>query len=87
MGVDGRTVGDPRIAAADHPRDGRDADLVGAALVLLGLVQIGVLADSPFRAVERATKHLSKKQAVLRRQHPVAGFTAFGFFYLAAGFG
>ena len=61
--------------------------VVGAALVLLGLVQIGVLADSPFRAVERATKHLSKKQAVLRRQHPVAGFTAFGFFYLAAGFG
>jgi len=61
--------------------------VVGTALVILGLVQIGVLADSPFRAVERGTKRLSQKQAKLRRQHPVAGFTAFGFFYLAAGFG
>ena len=61
--------------------------VVGGALVLLGLVQIGVLTDSPFRAVERATKRLSQKQAALRRQRPVAGFVAFGFFYLAAGFG
>ena len=44
--------------------------VVGTALVLLGLVQIGVVADSPFRAVERATKGLSLKQAALRRQRP-----------------
>ncbi|WP_370325827.1 cation transporter [Euzebya sp.] len=61
--------------------------IVGTALIVLGLVQLGVLADSPFRTVERVTKRLNRKQAKLRRQHPVAGFTAFGFFYLAAGFG
>lgn len=60
---------------------------VGTALVLLGLVQLGVLAASSFRAVEGVTKRLSRSQARLRREHPVAGFTAFGFFYLLAGFG
>lgn len=61
--------------------------VVGTALILLGLVQLGVLAASSFRAVERVTKRLSRSQARLRREHPVAGFTAFGFFYLLAGFG
>lgn len=61
--------------------------VVGAALVVLGLVQLGVLSDSPFRAVEHVTKGLSRSQARLRHQRPVAGFTAFGFFYLLAGFG
>ncbi|CAN5131354.1 hypothetical protein BH23ACT9_BH23ACT9_25860 [soil metagenome] len=61
--------------------------IVGSALVVLGLVQLGALADTPFRAVERVTKRLNRAQARLRRRHPVAGFTAFGFFYLAAGFG
>jgi cytochrome c biogenesis protein CcdA/copper chaperone CopZ len=61
--------------------------VVGVALVLLGLVQLGVLSDTSFRSVERVTKRLNRSQARLRRERPVAGFAAFGFFYLLAGFG
>lgn len=61
--------------------------VVGALLVLLGLVQLGRLAGSSFHAVEGLTKNLNRSQARLRRRHPVAGYTAFGFFYLLAGFG
>jgi copper chaperone CopZ/cytochrome c biogenesis protein CcdA len=61
--------------------------IVGAALVILGLVQLGVLAGTSFHKVERATKRLSRWQAKVRREHPVAGFTVFGFLYLLAGFG
>ncbi|MEX2586713.1 MAG: heavy-metal-associated domain-containing protein [Actinomycetota bacterium] len=60
---------------------------VGAALIGLGLIQLGVLADTSFRSVEHVTKRLNRAQAALRRRHPVTGFTAFGFFYLLAGFG
>lgn len=60
---------------------------VGVALIILGLVQFGILADTSFRSVERVTKRLNRAQAGLRRKHPVTGFTAFGFFYLLAGFG
>lgn len=61
--------------------------VVGTALILLGLIQLGVFAASSFHAVESVTKRLNRSQAKLRREHPVAGFTAFGFFYLLAGFG
>ena len=61
--------------------------VVGALLVLLGLIQLGVFAASSFHAVEAVTKRFNRSQAQLRREHPVAGFTAFGFFYLLAGFG
>ena len=61
--------------------------IVGSALVLLGLVQLGVFAASSFHAVEKVTKRFNRSQARLRREHPVAGFSAFGFFYLLAGFG
>lgn len=61
--------------------------VVGMALVVLGLIQFGVLSDRTFRAVEPATARLNKVQARLRRRHPFAGFMAFGFFYLLAGFG
>lgn len=60
---------------------------VGVVLVVLGLVQFGVLSDRTFRAVEPATARLNQVQARLRRRHPIAGFMAFGFFYLLAGFG
>lgn len=60
---------------------------VGVALIALGLIQLGFLADTSFRSVERVTKRLNRAQAGLRRRHPVTGFTAFGFFYLLAGFG
>ncbi len=61
--------------------------VVGIALVVLGLIQFGVLSDRTFRAVEPATARLNQVQARLRRRHPIAGFMAFGFFYLLAGFG
>lgn len=60
--------------------------VVGAALVALGLVQLGVLRV-PFHAVERIAYPLAERQASLRREHPVAGFAVFGFGYLLAGFG
>lgn len=60
---------------------------VGAGLITLGLVQLGVLSGTSFRSVEHVTKRLNRAHAGLRRRHPVTGFTAFGFFYLLAGFG
>ncbi|MBW3590674.1 MAG: cation transporter [Actinobacteria bacterium] len=60
---------------------------VGAGLITLGLIQLGVLAGTSFRSVEHVTKRLDRAQAGLRRRHPVTGFAAFGFFYLLAGFG
>jgi cytochrome c-type biogenesis protein len=59
---------------------------VGVLLILLGLVQIGVL-PSPMHAVERMAAPLTRRQASLRRQQPVAGFALFGFGYVLAGFG
>ena len=61
--------------------------VVGALLVVLGLIQAGRLPGTSFRSVEGLTKELNRAQARLRRRHPVAGYTAFGFFYLLAGFG
>ncbi len=61
--------------------------VVGALLIGLGLVQVGVIADRSFRRVDGLIKKLSRSQAVLRRRHPVAGYAAFGFFYPLAGFG
>lgn len=61
--------------------------VVGGLLIVLGLIQLGRLADTSFRSVEGLTKKLNRSQARLRRRHPVAGHTAFGFFYLLAGFG
>lgn len=60
---------------------------VGGLLIVLGLIQLGRLGDTSFRSVEGLTKNLNRSQARLRRRHPVAGYTAFGFFYLLAGFG
>lgn len=60
---------------------------VGALLIGLGLVQVGLVSDRPFRRVEAVTKNLNRAQARLRRRRPLLGFTAFGFFYLLAGFG
>ena len=59
---------------------------VGVLLVVLGLVQIGVV-PSPFHAVEHTVRPLLRRQARLRREHPVAGHAAFGFGYVLAGFG
>ena len=59
---------------------------VGVILILLGLVQLGVLT-SPMHAVERIAAPITRHQARLRRDKPVAGFALFGFGYVLAGFG
>jgi cytochrome c-type biogenesis protein len=59
---------------------------VGAILILLGLVQLGVL-PSPMHAVERISAPITRRQARLRRDKPIAGFALFGFGYVLAGFG
>lgn len=60
--------------------------IVGGLLILLGLVQVGVL-PTPFHAVERTAQPMLRRQARLRREHPVAGHGLFGFGYVLAGFG
>ncbi len=60
--------------------------VVGALLVLLGLIQLNRLPVS-FRRFEPATHRFLRHQSRLRRRRPVAGFILFGFGYLAAGFG
>jgi copper chaperone CopZ/cytochrome c biogenesis protein CcdA len=59
---------------------------VGALLIVLGLAQTGRLSLS-LGAVEHLVRPLNRRQAKLRRQHPVAGFGLFGFSYVLAGFG
>lgn len=60
--------------------------LVGLLLLILGAVQADKFAVS-FRRFEPAIHGALKRQARLRRRHPVAGTAVFGFGYLAAGFG
>jgi cytochrome c biogenesis protein CcdA len=60
--------------------------LVGALLIVLGLVQLGVLAVN-LRRFEPRLHDVLRRQARLRRRRPFAGFTLFGFVYLLAGFG
>lgn len=59
---------------------------VGVILIALGLVQLGRL-PSPMHAVERLSQPITRQQARLRRERPVAGFALFGFGYVLAGFG
>ena len=60
--------------------------VVGVLLVVLGLIQTGVLPFS-MHAVSNLTLPLTRWQARLRRERPVAGFGVFGFAYILAGFG
>jgi cytochrome c biogenesis protein CcdA len=60
--------------------------IIGAILVLLGLVQLEVLR-LPFGRVARLAHPLLHSQAQTRRRLPVLGFVIFGFAYLIAGFG
>lgn len=60
--------------------------VVGALLVILGLVQVGVL-PTPFHAVGRGAQPMMRRQARLRRRRPVVGYGLFGFGYVLAGFG
>ena len=60
--------------------------VVGVLLILLGLVQTGLLPIS-MHAVTKAARPITRRQARLRRDRPVAGFALFGFGYVLAGFG
>lgn len=60
--------------------------IVGLFLILLGLIQIGFLPLS-LHGLSTAARPISRVQARLRRDHPVAGFGIFGFGYVLAGFG
>lgn len=60
--------------------------VIGLLLITMGLIQLNRLPIS-FRRFEPATHGFLRRQAKLRRRHPVRGFAVFGFGYLAAGFG
>jgi len=59
---------------------------VGAFLITLGLIQMGVIPFS-FGGAERAVRPILQTQARLRRDRPTLAFAVFGFGYLLAGFG
>lgn len=60
--------------------------IVGLLLIFLGLIQIGILPFS-LHGVKRLGRPITRAQARLRRERPVAGFAVFGFGYVLAGFG
>ncbi|HEX6302649.1 MAG TPA: cytochrome c biogenesis protein CcdA [Anaerolineales bacterium] len=60
--------------------------IIGALLILLGLIQLGSIPIS-FHGVENLVQPLLKYQAQLHREHPILAFAVFGFGYLIAGFG
>lgn len=60
--------------------------VVGAALIVFGLVQTGRVPVD-LRHFEPALHRLLGRQARLRRRRPFSGFVLFGFVYLLAGFG
>ena len=60
--------------------------IVGVLLIVLGLAQTGRLPISMHR-VSRLAQPLLRAHARLHRDRPVAGFAAFGFGYVLAGFG
>lgn len=60
--------------------------VVGAGLVLLGLIQLERLPLS-FGVIADAVRPLFRRQAALRRHRPTLGFALYGFGYILAGFG
>lgn len=61
--------------------------VVGALLVLLGLIQSEILPISFHHLGDRIARPVVQAQARMRRRHPRAGLAFFGFGYLLAGFG
>lgn len=61
--------------------------VVGALLIVLGLVQSGVIIGRIAVADRVVQAPIVRSQARLRRRHPVAGYGLFGFGYVLAGFG
>jgi cytochrome c biogenesis protein CcdA len=59
--------------------------MVGALLIVLGLIQLGLLPVS--LSAHAVASPLMQRQARLRREQPTLGYGLFGFGYLLAGFG
>lgn len=59
---------------------------VGAFLIILGLIQLGVIPFS-FGGAKQAAYPILQAQARLRKERPTLGFAILGFGYLLAGFG
>lgn len=60
--------------------------VIGALLMLLGLIQLEAIAVS-FHGVEDLARPLLRAQSQLRREYPALAFAIFGFAYLITGFG
>ncbi|HEV2125787.1 MAG TPA: cytochrome c biogenesis protein CcdA [Chloroflexota bacterium] len=60
--------------------------VIGLLLIGLGLIQIGLVPVS-FHGTEGLTTPLLRRQARLRKEHPMLAFGLFGFAYILAGFG
>lgn len=60
--------------------------VVGVLLITLGLIQAGIVSGG-MHAVSRLAQPMLRRQARLRRERPVLGFSIFGFSYVLAGFG
>jgi len=60
--------------------------VIGLMLIVLGLIQIGLVPMS-FHGTEGLTTPLLRRQARLRKEHPMLAFGLFGFSYILAGFG
>jgi cytochrome c biogenesis protein CcdA len=60
--------------------------IIGALLILLGLIQLEIIPVS-FHPVENLAQPILRFQAKTRRDRPALAFAFFGFGYLIAGFG
>ena len=60
--------------------------VVGTFLIVLGLIQLDRLPAN-LRRFEPTMQRYLRRQARIKREHPVLGFGLFGFGYLLAGFG
>lgn len=60
--------------------------VIGLLLILFGLTQTEIIA-LPFGKVAELGHRIQKRQASLRREHPVFAFGLLGFGYILAGFG
>jgi cytochrome c biogenesis protein CcdA len=60
--------------------------VIGLLLIVLGVIQLGLIPVS-FHGTETLTTPLLRRQAQLRKNHPMLAFGLFGFVYILAGFG
>lgn len=60
--------------------------VIGLLLIVLGVIQLGLIPVS-FHGTETLATPLLRRQAQLRKNHPMLAFGLFGFVYILAGFG